>query len=230
MGARLVLLGPPGAGKGTLAAWLSQQYGFTPMSTGELFRQQIRRRTALGRTVSEYVTSGRLVPDALVVKVMTSQLTRPLLQRGFVLDGFPRTTAQAEGLERFLVSRKAPLTGAIVLTSPVRVLLRRLSGRRVCGRCGAIYHVRNMPPKRSGICDRCQSPLIIRKDDQADTIRERLRINRAQAKPLVAYYRRRGLLHPLRADGSSQAMFDRAARLLKAHGWAAPRPARRARG
>ena len=228
MGARLVLLGPPGAGKGTLAAWLTEQHGLAHLSTGELFRQQIRRRTALGNTVSRYVTSGQLVPDELVVRVMTSQLTRPLLRRGFVLDGFPRTTAQAQGLERFLESRNAPLTAAIALTSPVPVLLKRLSGRRVCGKCGAIYHVRNIPPKRAGICDRCQSALIIRKDDQADTIRQRLRIDRAQAKPLLTYYRRRGLLHGLHADSSSGRMFTRATRLLRAQGWLNARDGARA--
>lgn len=198
---------------------LRERLALAHLSTGELFRREIRRRSPLGRQVSRYVTQGFLVPDALVVRVMTSQLTPARLRRGVVLDGFPRTVGQAKGLEAFLEKRRRPLEAAIFLACPPGVLVRRLGGRQVCSRCGAIYHVRNMPPRRRGICDRCGGALSVRADDRASTIRKRLAVDRAQARPLVAYYRRRGLLHRLNGDGTSGEACVRALRLFRRRGW-----------
>lgn len=214
-----MLLGAPGSGKGTLAVQLSHRRRIAHLSPGELFRQEIRRHSALGRRVSRFVTSGRLVPDATVVRVMTNRLTKRLLRQGFVLDGFPRTVGQARGLETFLARARHPLHGAIVLTCPERILVARLGGRRVCGVCGAIYHVKNMPPARAGRCDACGSPLIIRKDDQVATIRKRLAIDRAQAKPLLAYYRKQDVLCALPSGASSEATYTAAMELFKRQGW-----------
>jgi adenylate kinase len=214
-----VLLGPPGSGKGTLAQLLRERLSSVHLSTGELFRREIRRRSPLGRQVSRYVTQGLLVPDALVVRVMTKQLSPARLRRGIVLDGFPRTVGQAKGLDAFLEKRRWPLDAAILLVCSTGVLIRRLGGRQVCSRCGAIYHVRNMPPARRGICDRCGGTLVVRADDRVATIRKRLAVDRAQARPLVGYYRRRGLLHQLNGGGSSSAMLARALRLFRRHGW-----------
>lgn len=216
-----MLLGPPGSGKGTLAEQLGQRLAISHLSTGEMFRREIGRRTTLGKTVSRYVAEGRLVPDALVVEVMTKQLSSRTLQRGFVLDGFPRTVGQAQGLEAFLYRHRRPVDGAIALTCPPSVLISRLSGRRVCRQCGAIYHVRTMPSKRPGRCDRCGGTLSIRNDDRVATIRKRLTIDRVQARPLLAYYRRRRLLYRLDGTGSSEQVFRRAMRLFTRQGWLA---------
>ena len=214
---RIVLLGPPGAGKGSLASLYHARLGVPHLSTGGIFRQEIARRTALGRRVQRYVTSGRLVPDALVVQVMAARIAR--LRRGFVLDGFPRTAGQAAGLDRVLQRQRKPLDAAVYLTSPAVLLITRLSGRRVCGRCGENYHVRRMPPKRPGRCDRCGGRLVARKDDQPATIRTRLAIDRATARPLVAYYRRRGILYPVDGTGRVERVYERTLRLIRRHGW-----------
>lgn len=219
MSLRIVLLGPPGSGKGTLAEQLSARLGLAHLSAGELFRQEIRRGSALGRQVRRYVASGRLVPDAVVVRVMTTRLSTRLLRQGLVLDGFPRTVAQAQGLAMSLARTRRPLDGAIVLRAPARVLIERLGGRRVCNRCGAIYHLRNLPPRRAGRCDRCGGPLSIRKDDRVATIRKRLAIDRVEARPLLAYYRRQRRLYPLDGSGSSEQAYRRALRLFRRQGW-----------
>jgi len=152
VGLRLVLLGPPGSGKGTLAKMMEEHVKLSHVSTGELFRQAISRRSTLGTTVRRYVTEGRLVPDALVVRVMTGHLTNRLAGRGMVLDGFPRTVGQAKGLDAFLRRRNRPLRAALYLACPPAVLVARLGGRRVCRRCGANYHVKNIPPATPGVC------------------------------------------------------------------------------
>jgi len=202
-----------------MAHLLAERLGVAHVSTGELFRQEIRRITALGKAVMHYVNQGRLVPDALVVDIMTHRLSRRALDRGIVLDGFPRTVGQAKGLDRFLKATRRPLSGAVYLACPQAVLVQRLGGRRVCSRCGAIYHVRTMRPKRPNVCDRCQGPLVIRKDDQAATIRKRLAIDRVEAKPLLAYYRDANMLHRLDGGGSSTQTFPRLMELLIRHGW-----------
>jgi len=197
-----------------MAIMLQHHQRMRHFSTGELFRQAMNRRSALGQAVRRYVTAGRLVPDRLVVKVMTARLTPRVLRRGFVLDGFPRTVGQARGLDRFLTQRHAPLHLAVYLSCPRSVLVARLGGRRVCPGCGAIYHLRTMPPRRRGVCDRCGTQLIVRKDDRAATIIKRLQIDQEQARPLVAYYRRQGIFHRLNGAGSGHRVFQRLVKVL----------------
>ena len=215
-----MLLGPPGSGKGTLAVQLSKRHRVAHLSPGELFRHEIQRKSALGRRVKQFVTSGRLVPDETVVRVITNRLSKRLLRRGFVLDGFPRTVGQAAGLERFLKRVKHPLDGAVALTCPTALLVARLGGRRLCPTCGAIYHLRTIRPKRAGKCDECGSALITRKDDQAATIRKRLAIDRKEAKPLLDYYRARGVLYKLPSGTHCEVTYKAALKLFRRQGWA----------
>jgi adenylate kinase len=222
-----VLLGPPGSGKGTLAAQLKDALGLAHLSTGEIFRQEVKRKTPLGRKVEQFVSNGQLVPDDVVVAVMTKRLTPTRRRQGFMLDGFPRTVGQAQGLEAFLRAHRAPLTGVIALACPASRLIVRLSGRQVCPQCGAIYHVDRMPPKRKGVCDQCGNKLTVRKDDHVETIKKRLRIDALEAKPLLSHYRRAKLLHRVDGSGSSQRAFASAMTLFRRQGWISPAVRRR---
>lgn len=202
-------------------AWLCKtRLRVAHLSTGQIFREEMARRTPLGETVRRYVTSGRLVPDALVTKVMVHRLAAKRF-RAFVLDGFPRTEGQAAGLDKALERLRLPLHGAVVITSPEPLLVRRLSGRLVCSKCGANYHVRTMRPTRPGVCDRCGGALVTRKDDQLATIRRRLAIDRKASRPLLAYYRRRGILYRVDGRGRITTVFVRARTLFRRQGWIA---------
>jgi adenylate kinase len=225
---RLVFLGPPGAGKGSLASLCKTRLGLTHLSTGAIFRQEIELGTTLGKRVQRYVTNGRLVPPNLVVEVMASRLPRRG-KKGFVLDGFPRTRSQARGLDRILKKRKQALTAAVYITSPQALLVRRLSGRRVCQRCAENYHMRTMRPRHTGQCDRCNGKLITRKDDQPKTIRQRLRIDRKEAAPLLAYYQKQGLLHRVNGEGHITSVFTRTLALFEKEGWMSRQSIRKAR-
>jgi adenylate kinase len=216
---RIVLLGPPGAGKGSLATLCEERLGLPHLSAGEMFRQEIAHGTMLGRRVKRYVASGSLVPDALVLDVMAKRLRTSRGARRFVLDGFPRTEGQAEGLDRVLVRWRTPLDGAVSLKVPEHILVKRLSGRLVCERCGANYHVRTMKPARAGVCDRCPGRLVTRKDDQPDTIRRRLVVDRQASSLLVRYYRQQGLLYEIDGRGRISGVFARAWRLFERKGW-----------
>lgn len=183
---RLVLLGPPGVGKGTYAQAISQQYGIPHISTGDIFREEVKRGSEIGKAVQAYLERGLLVPDDIVIEVVKSRLSREDCRNGFILDGFPRTLQQAEALEVF-----APPDLAINFTADDEVIIERLGGRRVCSRCGAIYHVKYMPPRFPGVCDKCGAPLIVRNDDKPEVIAERLRVYREQFAPIIRFYEER---------------------------------------
>ncbi len=185
----LIFLGPPGAGKGTLAGLVSEEHGIPQISTGDLFREAVRNGTELGRKAKAIMDRGELVPDSLTVDLVKERLSRPDARKGFILDGFPRTVPQADALQAL-----APIDRVINFLAEDDIVIRRLSGRRVCRNCGAIYHVENIPPKVEGVCDRCGGKLYIRSDDQIDAIRRRLEVYRVQTEPLIQYYRQRGKL------------------------------------
>jgi adenylate kinase len=218
---RIVVLGPPGTGKGSLAALCEQHLGIPYVSTGQLFREQIARKTKLGLEVQSYVSRGQLAPDELVVRVMTRQLARKEFIKGFILDGFPRTVEQAKGLEEALERLRTPLQGALYVSSPQETLIRRLSGRRVCPNthCGATYHTRTMRPKVVGTCDHCGSALTTRVDDQPETISKRLAVDAENAKPLLAYYRSRKLLYRVDGRGHINTVYRRTRELFRRLGW-----------
>jgi adenylate kinase len=191
---RLVLLGPPGAGKGTQARMLEAQLKAPQIASGDLLRTAVRNRTALGAEAKSYMDKGALVPDELVLKLIEEHLNQRGAQGGFILDGFPRTVAQAEALARMLETRKERLDKVIALIVPNDEIIKRISGRRTCRNCGAMYHVIYDPPRNVNICNDCNGELYQREDDEEDTVRMRLEVYAASTKPLLDHYGRLGLL------------------------------------
>lgn len=190
----IVLLGPPGAGKGTHAKLLSERLSVPHISTGDILRSRIHDGTPLGKKAKAFVESGRLVPNQLVIEMVAERLMEPDAQMGFILDGFPRTVEQAEALGEMLKTRGNALDAVLDFDTSEEVIVDRLSGRRSCPKCGTNFHIRNIPPKRSGICDQCGTLLIQRKDDEEATVRRRLQVYREQTAPLVEFYKTLGLL------------------------------------
>jgi len=201
---RLILLGPPGAGKGTQASVLSGLLGVPHISTGDIFRRAIQEGTPLGKKVEAYLKSGGLVPDELTVEIVKERLSQPDCQRGFLLDGFPRTIPQAQALDAWLEARGEKLNAVINLQVSEEELMARLTGRRICPQCGATYHLKYDPPQRDEICDRCGSPLIQREDDRPETVSKRLATYRQQTQPLINYYKERNLLKGVDGNGDIQ--------------------------
>ncbi len=191
---RLVLLGPPGAGKGTQAMNLVDQYDLVHVSTGDLFRANIKNETELGKQVQSYLSSGKLVPDELTIALVWDRLDQDDTQKGFLLDGFPRTIAQAEALDQGLEERGMKIDAAVCIDVPSPVLVERLAGRRVCPECGASYHIKDNPPKKEGICDRCGAALEQRKDDTEETVKDRIDVYHKNTEPLIDFYQKQGKL------------------------------------
>jgi len=191
----IVLLGSPGVGKGTYADILSKKYEILKISSGNLFHKAIRDQTELGKKVKRYVSSGELVPDEIVIKLVKERLEKDDCKDGFFLDGFPRTINQAEALDKF---RK--IDKVLNFFASEAEIISRLSGRRTCKKCGAIFHVRNKPPRIDGICDYCGGELYQRTDETPETIKNRLRVYHGKTKPLIDYYRNKGLLADIDAN------------------------------
>ena len=189
---RTILLGPPGAGKGTQAAKIVEKYKIPHISTGDIFRDNIKRGTELGKKAQEYMNRGELVPDDLVIEIATDRLLADDCKDGFLLDGFPRTVYQAEKLDEFLASHGGRIDHVIDIAVDKDELMSRLTGRRVCKACVASYHVVNIPPKKEGVCDVCGGELIQRADDNAETVANRIEVYEAQTMPLIAYYEKAG--------------------------------------
>jgi len=196
---RLVFMGPPGAGKGTQAKAVAEHYGIPHVSSGDIFRGEIERKTPLGLKIKSYLDSGTLVPDDITVGAVAGRLAQKDCAAGWLLDGFPRTEGQAKALDKTLAADGKKLDGVVNLELDGEVIVRRMSGRRMCPKCGRSYHVEHIPPRREGVCDACGAKLIIRDDDRPETVRQRLKTYTEQTAPLVDYYRRQGLL--VRVDG-----------------------------
>lgn len=205
---RLVFLGPPGVGKGTQAEAAAARLGVPHISTGDMFRAAMGDGSELGEKVKGYVESGGLVPDEVTAELVERRLAQSDCQGGFLLDGFPRTTPQAEALERILKGLGASLDAAVCFAAPEEAIVERLAGRRMCPNkaCGANYHVRFKPPAEDMVCDLCGQPLYQRPDDSEATVRERLKVYRAQTEPLIAWYRAKGLLREVDASGDIGAV------------------------
>lgn len=185
----LIIMGPPGAGKGTQSRRLGEQLGVPVISTGEILRDEIKRKTTLGSQAKRHMDKGELIPDALMVGVIEERLRRPDCARGFILDGFPRTVAQADALHKMLGQIGGSLEHAVSLSVPNEELLKRLSGRRTCRDCGAMYHIIFDPPTNAGLCNKCNGELYQRDDDHEDIITSRLEVYERETAPLLDYYR-----------------------------------------
>lgn len=191
---RLILLGPPGAGKGTQAKRVIEEFDIPHISTGDIFRKNIKEKTELGQKVEGLLAEGKLVPDELTIEIVWDRLDQEDCKNGFLLDGFPRTIPQAEALDEGLAKRGLKLDRVLNIDVDKDSLVKRLSGRRVCPNCGASYHIDNNPPKVEGICDICQTPVIQREDDKEQTVLDRIKVYDSQTKPLVDFYNKQDLV------------------------------------
>jgi adenylate kinase len=204
----LIFLGPPGAGKGTQARALARQWGVPQIATGEMLREAVAVGTPLGREAKRIMETGALVPDDVMIELIAERLRQPDAAGGFILDGFPRTLAQAEALERLLKDLGQKLDGVVFFEVAEPELVRRLTGRRLCRQCQTAFHVVSAPPQREGVCDRCGGELYQRDDDSEATVRHRLGVYDRQTAPLLAYYRDRGLLVPIAGEGAIGTIRD----------------------
>ncbi|HKD67450.1 MAG TPA: adenylate kinase [Candidatus Binataceae bacterium] len=199
---RLVLLGPPGAGKGTQAKQLEEELKIPQIASGDLLRAAVRNKTPLGMQAKRYMDQGTLVPDDLVLKMIEERLREPDAVNGFILDGFPRTLAQAEALREVLEGSCQSLDLVLALVVPDQEIIKRISGRRTCKNCGAMFHTIFDPPRNVGLCNKCNGELYQRDDDAEDTVKMRLEVYDTQTRPLLSYYQDRGLLKRIEGVGS----------------------------
>ncbi|MFN2544230.1 MAG: adenylate kinase [Actinomycetota bacterium] len=207
---RLVLLGPPGAGKGTQAHRLEDRFDVVLIGTGDIFRENVKGDTQLGREAKAYMEEGDLVPDDVVVRMVLDRLDQSDVGNGFILDGFPRTLGQAQSLENALAEQDRPLSAALKFVIPDEIAVKRLAGRRTCATCGRTYNVEFRPPAVESICDRCGDALIHRRDDEEATVRHRLEIYHRDTEPLEFFFWERGLLREVDAEGLEDEVTDRA--------------------
>ncbi len=204
---RIVLLGAPGAGKGTQAKKIVEKYGIPQISTGDILRQAVADGTPLGLEAKKYMDKGELVPDEVVIGLVKERLGQDDCKKGFILDGFPRNTSQAEVLDRVLGEMNMPLQLALSVDVDFDVLMKRLTGRRTCRQCGQMYNIYYNPPKKEGVCDKCGGELYQRDDDKEETIRKRLEVYQAQTAPLIEYYDRKGILKRVNGVGNIDEIF-----------------------
>ena len=202
---RIILLGPPGAGKGTQAAAVKSKFPVDHISSGDILRENVRVGTPLGIEAKKFMDAGSLVPDSLIIEMMRERLAKSSAG-GFILDGFPRTVAQAEALDQLMKEMSMPLDAAILLEASDETVVRRLGGRRVCSACGAIFHVTGNPTEAEGVCDVCSGPVIQRDDDREEVVRCRLSVYHRDTAPLVEYYEKSGLLRRVDADEAFDAV------------------------
>lgn len=211
---RIVLLGAPGAGKGTQAKILIEKYGMPQISTGDLLRAAVAAGTALGKEAKSYMDKGELVPDSVVLGMVGERLKQDDCKKGYILDGFPRNTAQAEALDKMLASLNMSLTAALSVDVPFEDLMKRLTGRRTCKACGQMYNVYFKAPAKEAVCDKCSGELFQRDDDKEATIKKRLEVYTAQTEPLIGYYKNKGIVKSVSGTGSIDEIFKKVTEVL----------------
>ena len=211
----LIFLGPPGAGKGTQAKMLVERYGIPQVSTGDILRAAVAEGTELGKKAKEYMEAGKLVPDEVVIGIIEERLKQSDCEKGFILDGFPRTVPQAEALDKVLEKMGRKIDHVLTLDVPEEELIRRLTGRRTCKKCGAMYHIIFNPPKVEGVCDKCGGELYQRPDDNEETVRSRLSVYEQQTRPLIDFYEKKGLVRKIDGRGEIKEIFEQIVRILE---------------
>ena len=212
---RIVLLGAPGAGKGTQAKMLIEKYRIPQISTGDILRKAVADGTPLGKEAKAIMERGELVPDKIVLGLVEERVKQDDCKKGFILDGFPRNTAQAEALDKLLNDLKMPLTSALSVDVPKEDLMKRLTGRRTCKGCQQMYNIYYTPPKKEGVCDKCGGELFQRADDKEETIKKRLDVYDAQTAPLIDYYKKKGILKSVVGKGSIDEIFKKVCNILE---------------
>jgi adenylate kinase len=212
---KIIMLGAPGAGKGTQADKIAQKYSIPHISTGDIFRKNIKDGTALGKEATQYMDEGKLVPDELTVRILLDRVASDDCSRGYILDGFPRTIPQAEALEKKLGELDDDIDFAINVDVPDENIVNRMSGRRACPKCGATYHIKHIPPKKEGICDECGAELIIRDDDKPETVKNRLKVYHEQTQPLIEYYDKKKILRTVDGTKDAEDVFRAIADILE---------------
>ena len=211
---KIIMLGAPGAGKGTQAKMIAETYKIPHVSTGDMFRMNIKNGTELGMEAKKYMDQGLLVPDELTVRILLDRVAKDDCESGYVLDGFPRTIPQAEVLEDALDKLGDKIDYAIDVEVPDENIIRRMGGRRACVSCGATYHIEHVPPKEEGICDQCGQELVLRDDDKPETVKNRLRVYQEQTQPLLEFYSERGVLRSVDGTQDMQDVFKAITEIL----------------
>jgi adenylate kinase len=212
---KIILLGPPGAGKGTQAKFISERYFIPHISTGDIFRKNISEKTPLGIEAKKYLDEGKLVPDEITISMMKNRLAVDDCKKGFLLDGFPRTVTQAKALDLFLSNTGGRIDVALLIDVPKDLILNRITGRRVCPSCGASYHIKFNPPKVEGKCDVCHNDIVQRKDDTEATVKSRLDVYDKQTEPLIDYYEAQDVLSTVNGTGEIDQVFQNIKDVLK---------------
>lgn len=213
---KIIMLGAPGAGKGTQAQMIAEKYNVPHISTGDIFRANIKNGTELGVKAKEYIDKGQLVPDELTVQILLDRVANEDCKEGYVLDGFPRTIPQADVLDKELTKLGDKVDFAINVDVPDENIVRRMSGRRACLKCGATYHIEHIPPKKEGVCDKCGSDLVQRDDDKPETVQNRLSVYHEQTQPLIEYYEKKNILKTVDGTKNMQEVFSDIVNILNA--------------
>lgn len=211
---KLILLGPPGAGKGTQSAMLVDKYKIPQISTGDILRSAVKEQTSMGTKAKEYMDKGALVPDEVVVGIIEERISKTDCIHGFILDGFPRNIAQADALSKMLEKRNEKIDNVISICVDDQELITRLTGRRTCKECGKGYHIKFKLPKVNNICDDCGNELIQRNDDREDTVKERLNVYNNQTEPLIEYYTNKNMLKSIKGEGGIETIFGELCKLI----------------
>lgn len=212
---KIIMLGAPGAGKGTQAKMIAEKYGIPHVSTGDIFRANIKNGTELGMEAKKYMDQGLLVPDELTVKILLDRVAEEDCKEGYLLDGFPRTIPQAEVLDKALTELGDAIDYAINVDVPDENIVKRMSGRRACLSCGSTYHMEHIPPKKEGVCDKCGNELVLRDDDKPETVLNRLEVYHKQTQPLIQFYEEKGVLRTVDGTKPMKEVFDSIVEILE---------------
>ena len=211
---KIIMLGAPGAGKGSQASRIATEYQLPHISTGDIFRANLKEETELGKKAKSFMDKGELVPDDITIAMLLERIHKEDCKNGYILDGFPRTIPQAEALKEALAKKDEKIDLALDVEASDELIIKRMAGRRTCPACGAIYHIVTLPPKTEGICDRCGADLIQRKDDNEETVKNRLKIYHEVTEPLISYYKKEGILEEIDGAEELDKVFEKVKRII----------------